>query len=101
MTGFSCDPSYPERPSGCQFLKQVGSLYLCEITDGPLKGDPKVRVGPAVKRNPQGKLLEVTQAQMDYWQRECRPFPNPLDPAHVPPRFTLPPECGIKIRWVD
>lgn len=69
----------------CRFLKQVGSIFICEITDN------------AFQTPPAEKPRNISTEQWEYYLTECVPYPNADEEGHCPPRHTLPPSCGYQI----
>lgn len=43
----------------------------------------------------------VPQEHLDYWLKECIPYPDPSNPAHTPPVHSLPEGCGFRMVRVD
>ena len=62
-----------EKTGHCRYLEPDGS---CQIRNDPT-GVPK--------------------KHLQYWIEECKPYPNPEDPAHTPPRHELLECCGYRL----
>lgn len=73
-----------ERLYGCMYLEeQDDDTYLCLIRSGAFKFD------------------ELDEKVKNYYLKNCVDYPDPEDPTHVPPIFTLLPECGFVIMRVE
>lgn len=72
--------------------------YVCLITDAAFKEDPVVvKGGPRESGfDDQGRWI-IPKEDYEYWQNECRPYPDPDDPDHRP----LPDLCTFKFILED
>lgn len=65
----------------CMYLVKTDTGYDCKIRTDPI-GIPK--------------------EHLEYWERECRDYPNPNRLDHTPDHnHHLQPTCGFKIYWSD
>lgn len=72
--------------------------YICLITDATFKDDPVViKGGPGESGFDDQDRWIIPKEDYEYWQNECRPYPDPEDPDHYPPIHTLPEPCTFKI----
>ena len=69
----------------CRFaVKQENGTFSCRIKELFDYKNPKCPDSVPVKF-------------FKYWWNECRPYPDPNDPAHVPPRHKLPDKCSFRM----
>lgn len=70
----------------CKYLVQDSGKYICEITAGKIfDSEDKTFT----------QLIPLED--IEYWKRECQPYPNPNDSGHCPPQHKLPINCTYKM----
>ena len=47
---------------------------------------------------PEAMREAIPEEDYAYWQNNCKPYPDPQDPSHRPPRHELPEACTYEIR---
>lgn len=76
-------------------------VYICLITDATFKDDPIiVKGGPGESGFDDQDRWIIPKEDYEYWQNECKPYPDPEDPAYYPP-FVLPELCTFKLILED
>jgi hypothetical protein len=74
----------------CRYNERRGDKYYCLIKEHYERTGSK----------PRG----VPDKYFSDWLRECRPFPDPDEPGHVPPIFDVKktwPRCGYEVVEVE
>ena len=79
MTGFP-EEGTPERQFGCLYLEdQEDGTFNCLIYSGDFPGD------------------DLDEKVKEYFDINCRNYPNPEEPGCVPPRHILYPGCTYRM----
>lgn len=69
----------------CAYLFEEGNKWLCEIRQAYDEGDTE--------------FIEMLPDRVrEYYLRECKDYPDPEKPAHMPPRYKLLDGCGFRVR---
>ena len=59
------------------------AIYVCLITDATFKDDSVViKGGPGESGFDDQDRWIIPKEDYEYWERECKPYPDPNDPAH-------------------
>ena len=83
MTGYPKEGT-PERLYGCIYLEEEGDgTYSCLIQSEDFDYD------------------SLSEKVKNYFEVNCRDYPDPKKPGHTPPIFTLLPGCGFVITRVE
>lgn len=68
----------------CNYLFEEDGRWLCEIRQAYDEGDTEL-------------IQMLPQRVRKYYLEECKDYPDPAKPAHVPPRHELLEGCGFRI----
>ena len=78
-------PHMLDHKQECKYIYRQDDLIFCEIRQAVEGGDDEF-------------LELIPEKDLKYWENECRDYPDPDEPAHLPPGYNLPSRCSYELK---